>query len=129
MIRFAAPLLILGACAANTAMPQATSSRDQARIAKTLAGMTAGKPQDCIDRDRMGETQGYPDTILYIEGRNKVWRNDTIGSCSGLASDDLMVVKSVSSRLCRGDTVTTRSRLGGMQTSSCALGQFTPYSK
>ena len=53
----------------------------------------------------------------------------TIGSCAGLASDDLMVVKSLSSRLCRGDIVTTRARLGGMQTSSCALGQFVPYSK
>jgi hypothetical protein len=127
MFRIAMPVLILAACAANTALPQRTS--DAAKIARTLKGLTPGKPQDCINRERMGETQGFPDTILYIEGRKKVWRNDTIGQCAGLASDDLMVVRSLSSRLCRGDIVTTRSRLGGMQTSSCALGQFVPYSK
>lgn len=129
MIRFALPILILGACAANAALPQKTSNSDEARITKALAGLSPGQPQECIDRNRVGETRGFRDTILYVGGKGKVWRNDTVGSCSGLAHDDLLVVKSMGSRLCRGDQVTTHARLGGMLTSACALGPFVPYTK
>jgi hypothetical protein len=129
MIRFALPILILGACAANAAMPQKTSSRDDAAIARTLAGLTPGTPQNCIDSNRVGETRGYPKTILYVGGKNKVWRNDTVGSCDGLARGDLLVVRSVSGRICSGDQASTRARLGGMLTSSCALGKFVPYTR
>jgi hypothetical protein len=129
MIRFALPVLILVACAANTALPQKTSNSDEARIAKALAGLTPGQPQDCIDHDRVGETRGFRDTILYVGGKTKVWRNDTVGSCTGLSNGDLPVVRSMSGRLCRGDIVQTRARIGGMMTSSCALGRFVPYSK
>ncbi|MDG2535340.1 hypothetical protein P6144_16890 [Sphingomonas sp. HITSZ_GF] len=129
MIRFALPVLILGACAANAALPQKTSNRDDAKIARALEGLTAGAPQDCIDRTRVGEVRGYRDTILYVGGRNKIWRNDPIGSCSGLAQGDLLVVESMSGRICRGDRASTRARLGGMLTSSCALGPFVPYTR
>ena len=128
MIRFALPLVILTACAANAALPQRTANSDAAKIAKRLNGLTPGAPQDCVQRRRIGETQGYAGTILYIGGRTKVWRNDLVGSCPGLSNGDLMVVRSVSGDLCRGDTVETRARLGGMFTGSCALGQFVPYS-
>ncbi|NYT42842.1 hypothetical protein HZY97_18860 [Sphingomonas sp. R-74633] len=129
MIRFALPVLILGACGANAALPQKTSNNDDAKIARTLAGLTPGKPQECIDQSRVGETRGYRDTILYVGGKTKVWRNDTVGSCTGLSYGDLPVVRSMSGRLCRGDIVQTRARIGGMMTSSCALGQFVPYTK
>jgi hypothetical protein len=129
MIRFAIPLVILAACAANAALPQKTADPEEAKIAKRLAGLTPGKPQDCVERHRVSETQGYATTVLYIGGRTKVWRNDLQGSCPGLARGDLMVVESISGDICRGDTVRTRARLGGMLTGSCALGSFTPYSK
>ena len=129
MFRFAVPILILAACAANAALPQKTATSDEAKIAHQLAGLTPGKPRNCIARDQMGTTKGFPNTILYVEGRNKVWRNDVTGTCTGLAHDDVMVVVSMGSDLCRGDVVNTRARVGGMRTGSCVLGQFTPYSK
>lgn len=129
MIRFATPLLILAACAANTALPQKGANSDAAKIAKRLAGLTPGAPVDCLPPQRTSEMQGYADTILYIGGRNKVWRNDLIGSCPGLSRGDLPVITSIGGRACRGDTVQTRARIGGMWTGSCALGSFVPYSK
>lgn len=129
MFRFAMPLVILAACAANAALPQKTATSDDAKIAKQLAGLSAGKPRNCIARDQMGTAKGFPGTILYVEGRNKVWRNDVTGTCTGLARDDIMVVESMGRDLCRGDVVSTRSRVGGMRTGSCVLGQFTPYGK
>lgn len=129
MIRFAFPLLVLTACAANAALPQKGANSDAARIAKALDGLTPGHPVECIDRNRVGETRGFADTILYVGGKNKIWRNDTVGSCFGLSQGDLLVVRSMSGRICRGDQATTRARLGGMLTSSCSLGQFVPYTR
>lgn len=129
MIRFATPLLVLAACAANTAVPQKGANSDEARIARRLAGLSPGAPEDCLPFQRTSEMQGYANTILYIGGRNKVWRNDLVGSCPGLSRGDLPVITSVSGRACRGDTVQTRARIGGMWTGSCALGRFVPYGK
>ncbi len=129
MIRFATPLLILAACAANTALPQKGANSDDAQIAKRLAGLTPGAPVDCLPPQRTNEVQGFAKTILYIGGRNRVWRSDLIGSCPGLSRGDLPVITSVGGQVCRGDTVQTRARIGGMWTGSCALGRFVPYSK
>ncbi len=132
MFRLAMPLLLIGVAVATggaTDQRQSAAERAQAKIAHALEGMTAGAPRDCIPRERMGEARQFPDTILYVEGRKRVWRNDVVGHCAGLGQDDLMVVTSPTGQLCRGDLITTRARVGGMITGSCSLGRFVPYSK
>lgn len=132
MLRFVIPgaLILAAACAANAALPQRGGDRsEEAKIARQLAGMTPGKPQDCLPRDRYNGMEGYSTTILFIGGPKKIWRNELIGACTGLSRDDLPVITSPSGRMCRGDRVETRSRIGGMMTSACALGSFVPYSK
>jgi hypothetical protein len=129
MIRLVMPAILLTtACAAIAATPQRVS-RDEVRLAQALRGLTPGKPQDCLPNRRIPELRSFPKTILYVEGRNRVWRNDTVGTCAGLARDDLPVVISISGRTCAGDIVQTRSRVGGTFTGSCALGKFVPYTK
>ena len=56
-----------------------------------------------------------------------IYRNDLIGSCSGLARGDTMIIKTWGSQYCRGDMVTSADLTTGMVTGSCALGDFTPY--
>ncbi len=130
MFRLAMPALILAAgLLTGGAADQRSDARAQAKLDRTLHGLTPGKPQDCITRERMYQPRYFPDTILYVEGRNRVWRNDTVGTCAGLARDDLVVITSVSGRVCAGDLVQTRSRIGGGFTGSCALGKFVPYTK
>lgn len=100
-------------------------------LEKALAGLTPGEARKCIVPQRVNFTRGYDGTILYVEGRNRLWRNDTVGEgCRrGINRDDLIVARSVSGDYCRGDIVETRSRAGGALTGTCTLGEFVPYTK
>ncbi|WP_066800916.1 hypothetical protein [Sphingomonas soli] len=129
MIRFAVPLLVLATAATGAASEQKVPLSDEAKIALELKGLTPGKPQNCVRSDRITETRGFEKEILFIEGRNKVWRNTTRGTCSGLKRDDIPVFRTFGRQYCASDTVHTRSRTGGMMTGSCSLGEFVPYTE
>ena len=132
MIRYAMPAIALAAAFTITAATPYQSSEDiqAGKLAKALDGLTPGAPVSCLPRDRVTQVKGYNNTILYIQGKNRVWRNDTNGGCEGLGKrDDVMVTRTNNGAYCRGDIVETRSRAGGMFTGVCSLGQFTPYSK
>ncbi|RYD50244.1 MAG: hypothetical protein EOP60_12220 [Sphingomonadales bacterium] len=127
MIRLALPLLLLATAGTGGATEQRRT--DPAKIAKALDGLTPGKPQNCISSDRINEVRGFEGEILFVEGRNKIWRNTTRGSCSGLKRDDVPVFRTFGREYCTGDMVQTRERIGGMMTGSCGLGEFIPYTK
>jgi hypothetical protein len=133
MIRFAVPaILLVAACAATAAASGQsgagrTDARQQARFERTLAGLTPGTPLRCLRRDQFNEIRSFDGTILYVAGRNRVYRNNVVGTCPGLRRDDIVVVKTFGGRYCSGDIVQTRARTGGMLTGSCSLGEFTPY--
>ena len=127
MIRIATTLLLLGtACATTASVPQQSPSA--ARVARTLAGLNPGAPQHCLSRDKYNETRSAAGVILFVAGKNRVWRNDVVGSgCRGLESGDVVVFQSLNGQHCRGDIVRTRRALGGTLSGSCSLGDFTPY--
>ncbi|RYY24398.1 MAG: hypothetical protein EOP62_16945 [Sphingomonadales bacterium] len=129
MIRFAVPLLVLATAATGFASEQKRPNTDEAKIARTLDGLSPGKPQRCVRSDRVTEVKGFGEEILFVEGRGKVWRNKTTGSCNGLRYDDVPVFRTFGREYCAMDTVQTRSRTGEMMTGSCGLGEFVPYTK
>lgn len=132
MIRAAITAVALAAAlAAGGSTAQTTAeARDQARLAKTLEGLTAGEAKSCIDRHMVSYIRTFEDTIVYVQGRNKKWRNDTVGGCSGLKHDDIIVSRNmIGSQYCAGDIIETRSRSGGFVTGACSLGKFVPYTK
>lgn len=129
MIRFAVPLLLLATAATGAATEQRVSRADTVKLAKTLSGLKPGKAQNCVRSDRIREVRGFDGEILYVEGRNKLYRNQTHGSCKGLAQGDILVTQTLGSEYCSGDIVQTRAPTGGFFTGSCALGAFVPYTK
>lgn len=127
-------MLIAAGLIAALASPGSTSQHrqrltDQDRLDKALVGLTPGKPVHCVSHYRVNETRTFDNTILYVEGRNKLWRNDPSGGCMGLKNDDILVTRTTGGSFCRGDIVETRSRVGGMTTGVCSLGDFVPYTK
>lgn len=129
MIRLAVPLfLAVIVTGAATAQQRAPLSQ-QAKLERALKGLTPGTPQRCIRRDMVSELRGFEGEILYVAGRDKVWRNKTVGSCSGLARGDIIVTNSISRDYCAGDLVQTRMPQGGAFSGSCSLGEFIPYTK
>lgn len=133
MIRFVSPaILVAAALTVTAASPQQLTSqqRQQEKLTKRLDGLVAGKPVNCLPRDRVTDVKGYNGTILYIQGKNTVWRNDTGGGCEGLGrNDDILVSRSSMGQYCSGDIIETRSRTGLHFTGVCSLGEFTPYTR
>ncbi len=129
MIRLAVPaiLLLAGLTAADAAQHRPDPA--MAKIEKQLRGLKAGEPMRCLRRDKANEILTADGVILYIAGKGRVWRNDVVGHCNGLARGDVVVTRSISGQLCDGDIVQTRAPTGGMFTGSCSLGKFTPYTK
>ena len=124
MIRLAMPaMLCVAAFTITAASPEKT-------LEERLEGLTPGKPVSCVSMRDVTQVKGYGDTLLYIQGRNRVWRNETNGGCDGIGRrDDFMVTRTTMSQYCRGDIIETRSRSGGYFTGTCSLGDFIPYTK
>lgn len=101
-------------------------SEGEIKLAKMLDGRVAGKPQNCI--------RLFPSTDLtVIDGTALVYK---VGGTlyvniprdpDRLDRDDALVTRSISTRLCRTDIVTTINANVGHYTGNIFLGEFVPY--
>lgn len=125
--------LAMAGCAATPAelaQQQETAARQQDRLAHALAGLTPERSTTCLSTPAVPTrtTEIYGSTLLYREGRNRVYRNDLSGGCSP-NPDDIIVTRTPTAQLCRGDIVQFYDRASRFPTDSCALGDFVPYRK
>jgi hypothetical protein len=106
-------------------------AHNQAKLDAALAGLTPGQPQSCVNPSdlRSANSEPYGNTILYKVSRNLIYRNDTSGGCFGLSRDDIIVTKSYTGQMCRGDIVRTIDRGSRMPSGSCVFGDFVRYQK
>ncbi|BBF68600.1 MULTISPECIES: hypothetical protein [Sphingomonas] len=121
-----APLL-LAACTGSYE-PTPLTDKQATKLDKALAGKVAGEKVSCINREpQTNLTVISNNVLLYKVNRKLVYKNDLIGSCSGLTYGDTMIVRSYGSQMCRGDFTTTANLQTGITTGACALGDFIPY--
>ncbi len=121
-----APLL-LAACTGSYE-PTPLTDKQAAKLDKALAGKVAGEKVSCINREpQTSLTVISNNVLLYRVSRRLVYKNELIGSCSGLTYGDTMIVRSYGSQMCRGDFTTTANLQTGITTGACALGDFIPY--
>jgi len=126
-----AVLTLLAGCAPTEAQRQQMAENDartQTRLQARLAGYTAGQPQTCIEPNLTQNSERFGTTILYSNTGNLIYRNDTMGGCD-FDRDALIVTKSYSGQLCRGDIVHLVDRNSHMFSGSCTFGSFIPYRK
>jgi len=126
----AAAAAFLSSCAmtpAETARANASKAATQAALGQELAGLQAGKTQDCIDRYQQSSLKAYGGTLVYSVSKKLKYVNDTGGGCEGVERGDILLTKSPTGRLCRGDIATTLMQTSQVPTGSCSLGTFTVY--
>ncbi|MCM8729518.1 hypothetical protein ACFO8O_00860 [Hephaestia sp. GCM10023244] len=125
-------LVLLGGCA-TTAQDQAANADRQAKteaeIADTLKGLTPGEPKSCIDQTRVQNVRKYAGAIIYEYSPREKYRNNVSDGCFGLSRGDIIVTKTPTSQLCRGEIITMVSPGSRMPSGSCGLGDFVPYKK
>ncbi|WP_232283441.1 hypothetical protein [Sphingomonas sp. PAMC 26617] len=134
MVRFAVPLLLLVAGSSSLFADDGgrrarDAEKDRTELAKQLAGLTPGKPQQCMPLGRSSDSARVGDTILYKLNRNDIYRTDTSGGCFGLRRGDAIVTRSYTGQLCRGDIIQTVDLVSRMPSGSCTFGEFVRYRK
>ncbi|HMI40276.1 MAG TPA: hypothetical protein VK485_03470 [Sphingomicrobium sp.] len=130
-MRPAAIILITAAasaCAASAATGPRTA-RAERDLQRELVGKVAGAPVKCLPSYRSNDMTIIDDnTILFRDGRNRVYRNDPLGGCSPMGSAGYtLVFRPLSGQMCRGDIVQVTDLRSRMIAGSCSLGDFVPY--
>lgn len=123
---FLVPLMLAG-CSGSYEPPKLTE-KQTSDLERALAGKVAGEKVSCVNRQSQANLTAISSSVLLyrVSGR-LVYRNDLIGSCSGLSRGDTLIIKTWGSQYCRGDITTSADLTTGMVTGNCALGDFTPY--
>lgn len=121
-----APLLLAG-CSGSYEPPRLTE-KQTSELERALAGKVAGEKTSCVSRSSQSNLTAISSSVLLyrVSGR-LIYRNDLIGSCSGLSRGDTLIIRTWGSQYCRGDMLTSANLMTGMVTGNCALGDFTPY--
>jgi hypothetical protein len=129
----AIPLLLAAAALTGCATqpPPATRSAEaQAEFQKLIAGKVAGRPISCLQSYRSGEMVTIDNSTVAFKNGSTVYVNHLIGECSGLKSGwYTLVTRSSGPGMCRGDIADVADVRTGMVVGSCAIGDFTPYTR
>ena len=115
------PVLLLGASAA-------TPAKNEIKVTRMLAGLTPGAPVECLTTlPRTTGPEALGSRLVYRVSRNLVYVNETGGGCEGIARGDALITQTPSTRQCRGDIARTVDLPAGIDTGTCVLGTFVPY--
>lgn len=119
--------LSLAACTGSYE-PAPLTEKQMSRLEKELAGKEPGEKTSCINRFPSTTMRVISDNVLIYRVSGKlVYRNDLIGSCSGLSRGDALVIRTFNSQYCRGDIAQAVDMTTRIPGGSCALGDFTAY--
>lgn len=137
MILRVAPVIVAGATAllasCSTAPPREARIDPvaQQKLAKALAGRTAGRAVLCLPAHRTIKMDVIDDwNIVYRDGSN-VYLQNPRGGCPGLANGRYALVsrKYGTNHSCDGDINQLVDLTNGVGGGSCVFGPFVPYTK
>lgn len=126
---FAAVLSILSSPSiARTPRTDTTAAGEQ-ELAKLLAGATPGKPTSCLSSFQRRDSRNISGVgVVYRDGRT-FWLNRFQDGCPELNYHSIIVTRTPSDQLCRGDISTIVDNSSGFFEGSCVMGDFVPYTK
>lgn len=130
------PLLSVFAVAALATSSTAIGGSKQspaasAKLAKALAGRTAGPPVRCVPNFRNDQMKVIDDqTILFGQGKT-VYLQRPAGGCPSarLGGYSLVSRQFGSNRACQGDINEVVDVRSGVTVGSCVFAPFVPYTK
>ena len=132
-MRILLPLLLMSAAACTPTAHDlerqaAAEAGDHAAIDHELAGLTPGRPQDCVQQTQLRDMTSHGDTLIYRGPGRIRYLNRTSGGCDPERNDAYLVTVTPTGQLCRGDIARAVSRGSNFPVGSCSYGAFVPYS-
>jgi hypothetical protein len=94
-----------------------------------LAGRTAGEPVECIALFPSASSTTFDRTAIVYDQAGKLFVNRFEGGCPALDTSRILVTRTTSTRLCRGDAAQVMTQRPSMYMGSCIFAKFTPYTK
>ncbi len=124
------PILILAsALIASPVVAQDRVAASEAELARIVEGRTMGKPVDCINLRDIRSSEIVPNIgIVYRMNNGTLMVNRPAGGTIA-DRDDILVTRTIGTRLCRIDIVTLVDRNSQMFSGSLSLDDFVPYSR
>lgn len=117
-------------CTTSPPPPQMRSAAGEQHLQRLLAGKTAGTPTSCLPNYRSADMVVIDDnTVLFRDGRSRVWRSEMRGGCNRLGSGFYSIVTRSfgGSGPCGGDIAEIADLSTGVSVGSCVWGDFVPY--
>jgi len=107
----------------------AADARAEAGLAEALAGHSPGATTSCVNsRDLEGNRSFGEQAILFEGTGNRLFLNRP-GNCPTLGPGRALRVRTVSTRLCRGDIADVIDLSSRVSYGGCALGDFTEFQR
>ena len=104
------------------------AAKGEARLAKLIAGRTAGSPVSCISTLDSSRLQVIDQTALVYDAGSTIYVARPSDPKS-LDSDNILIFNRFGSQLCRQDIIRTVDRYSGFTNGAVFLDDFTPYKK
>ena len=113
---------------ASVVAQQSANPETAQKLAKALAGRTAGQPVNCInERSKM---QILDDGTILFRDRGIVYVQQPRGGCYGLTSGMSLIRPAYgTTRICSGDINNIVDVRTGFGTGACVYSEFVPYRK
>lgn len=121
-IKLAAAGLLATATAATGQSPD-----PEGELERALAGRVADRPVQCLALSRIRSSTVIDGTAILYRVGTAIYVNRPRAGAERLDRDDMIVNRSASTRLCRGDPVSARDPHSGAYRAAIILGEFVPY--
>jgi hypothetical protein len=124
--------IIAGAALLAAALPGVASARatgGEAELARLLEGRVAGQPVSCLPLNRITSSHIVDDVGIVYRVGARLYVNRPRTDPVGLDDDDILLVRTIGSQLCRADMVDLIDRNSRMWNGFVALGDFVPYTR
>jgi len=96
-------------------------------LEQAIEGYSPGQPVQCIALSRVRSSTIVDGTAILYRIGNTLYVNRPRAGASRLDNDDLIVNRSASTRLCRGDPIRTQDPYTRAFRGAIVLGEFVPY--
>lgn len=117
------------ALTATAATASPTSEQGEARLARMLAGRTAGQPVSCIDTMNSNKLQVIDEVALVYDAGKTIYVARPVDPRELKRTDAIVMDRFSPTRLCVQEPMRTIDRYDGYPTGSVFLKDFVPYTK
>lgn len=118
--------LPLSGCMAEA--PVQPTPSEEALLARHLQGRAAGPTVACVNQRGLGGNRSIGEGVILFDGPgNLIYVNRPAAGCPELRPGRALVIRTPSTRLCRGDIGSVVDPQTSVGYGGCTLGDFTPY--